>query len=191
MEPVINQTAQITICAEEFLPFGDRMLNQAGTYLDTLKTPGNCDSIVELDLKILGALADTVHVRIFEGETYHIDRFRFKRQGNHLARLSSTVGCDSLVSIQLDYYPIFIPTAFSPNGDGNNDFFTVFSEDGLIEKASFTIFDRWGNKIYQGTRWDGQQAGNLLRTGVFIYVLNITMDDGIERQFKGSVMLIR
>ena len=190
-EPVIKQTARITICEEDFQPFGNRMLNQSGTYLDTLKSKDNCDSVVQLELKVLGTLADTVYVQIFEGETYHIDRFRFKRAGNHLARLNSAIGCDSLVLVELDYYPIFIPTAFSPNGDGNNDVFTVFSGDGLIEAANFVIYDRWGGKVYEGPGWDGQQAGNLLRPGVFIYVLNITMDDGIERQFSGSVTLVR
>ncbi|GAB5553435.1 MAG: hypothetical protein Sapg2KO_30260 [Saprospiraceae bacterium] len=190
-EPFITQTANVTICQEDFLPFGDRLLNEPGTYLDTLKSVENCDSIVSLNLKVLGALADTVQVQIFEGETYHIDRFRFRREGDHLITLDSDLGCDSLVLIQLEYFPIFIPSAFSPDGDGVNDRFSVFSENGWIESADFIIYDRWGAKVYEGPAWDGQMNGERLRPGVFVYVLNVTMNDGITRQFSGSVTLVR
>lgn len=190
-EPIITQTANVTICQENFLPFGDRMLNEPGAYLDTLKSADNCDSIVSLNLKVLGKLADTVQVKIFEGEAYNIDRFRFKREGDYLITLNSALGCDSLVLIQLEYFPIFIPSAFSPNGDGVNDRFTVLSENGLIESTNFIIYDRWGAKVYEGADWDGQMKGELLRPGVFVYVLNVTMNDGVERQFSGSVTLVR
>ena len=101
--------------------------------------------------------------------------------------LESSLGCDSLVLLDLDFYDVFIPTAFSPNDDGINDLFKVFGGDDLDEVISLEIFDRWGNHHFTGKEWDGLPA-NL---GVFVYVVQLRMKDGKERTFTGSVVLTR
>ncbi len=71
------------ICKEDTYPFGNQLLNQSGIYVDTFKSVNNCDSIVRLDLRILGRDADTVRAQIFEGEVYNVDRFKFKKEGDY------------------------------------------------------------------------------------------------------------
>ena len=62
-----------------------------------------------------------------------------------------------------------------------------------------TIYDRYGMLVYNGTNelenngmgWDGRLNGTLLEQGVYTYVTTLEMDDGLVRQFSGSVMLFR
>ena len=189
--PVENNSVVTTICEGESYPFGDQLLSTSGHYLDTFKTIFNCDSIVDLNLEVLGIEADSVSVKIFEGETYKIGSDRLTKEGDYLTHLISSKGCDSLVYVQLTYYHVFIPNIFSPNGDGINDIFSVMSADDQIEKSTFSIFDRWGNQIFNGSEWDGRSREHFANPGVYPYIASIKMSDGIERRFSGSITLIR
>lgn len=159
--------------------------------MDTFKSVNNCDSIVFLELKVLGTLADSVQAQIFEGETYRFNDQNFRREGEHLLTLESSLGCDSLVLLLLDYYDVYIPNTFSPNSDGINDRFSIYSARGLISNIDLTIYDRWGGKVATGPEWDGRENGSPVDPGVFIYVAKIQMSDGIERQFSGAVTVIK
>lgn len=189
--PILSNPVSKTICNEEVYPFGDRILDESGTYVDTFKSVNNCDSIVFLDLKILGTLADTLSVRIFAGESYQYEGNRFRQEGDHLINLESTLGCDSLVLLQLDYYHVFVPNVFSPNNDGVNDVFKVFSEQGLVQSSKLVIFDRWGAQIYSGDQWDGSYNGDYALPGVYTYFAQLIMESGLEHQLSGSVTVIR
>ncbi|MEZ5043601.1 MAG: gliding motility-associated C-terminal domain-containing protein [Saprospiraceae bacterium] len=189
--PFFTETVNKTICEESVYAFGNQILSETGIYVDTFKTAENCNNIVTLNLKVLGTLADTVSAKIFEGETYEIDKHRFNRAGDHLVTLTSSLGCDSLVLLQLSYYDIFIPNAFSPNQDGLNDRFSVLGGEEFIESIDLNIFDRWGAQVYRGVGWDGRQNGTFVNAGVFVYLVKIRMIDGIERQFAGSVTVLR
>ena len=95
--------------------------------------------------------------------------------------------------------PFFIPNAFTPNSDGDNDFFVPITYyNGVLDEYRFEVFDRWGNMIFAteelNTGWDGNFQGTPLETGV--YVLNITYNEikgeqKFVRNFNGSVNLIR
>ncbi len=91
---------------------------------------------------------------------------------------------------------LFIPNAFSPNGDGANDRLRVL---GNANKIEFKVFDRWGEMVYSytggemplGTGWDGTYKGKALDNAVFVYFANVVLPDGKEVQLKGNVSLIR
>ena len=189
--PVFTEDISRTICEEDVYEFGDRQLTEPGIYVDTFRTAENCKNVVTLNLKVLGELADTVKAKIFEGERYSIDKFSFNQAGNHLITIPSAIGCDSLVLLELDFFKVYFPNVFSPNFDGLNDIFKVEGEQGLIQAIELSIFDRWGNLVFEGAEWDGSTKGNILDAGVFIYVAELIMSDGIERQFSGEVTLIK
>jgi gliding motility-associated-like protein len=132
-----------------------------------------------------------VEAKIFKGETFHIGNHSFTEEGAYVAHLQSSNGCDSLVHLQLSYYEVFIPNVFSPNGDGINDDFIISGKDDFIEKTTIHIFDRWGNQIFNGPQWNGKSKEKEAPSGVYSFVAIIKMNDGIDRQFKGSVTLIR
>jgi gliding motility-associated-like protein len=87
----------------------------------------------------------------------------------------------------------YVPNAFSPNGDGNNDLFMVYGEG--IKAIDFKIFNRWGEKVYETTSqyggWDGTYKGIMQNPGVYSYSVTITYLDDKEVNRKGSITLIR
>jgi len=86
----------------------------------------------------------------------------------------------------------WIPTAFSPNGDGHNDVFMVGIQISALE---LIVFDRWGNKLYQttsfGQGWDGTIAGKQAEVGVYVFWAKISFTDGEEIFSKGYLTLLR
>lgn len=91
-----------------------------------------------------------------------------------------------------------LPTAFSPNGDGNNDRFYV--RGGGIEKSHLKIFNRWGQMVFESVDapanqeaygWDGTYKGKEQEMEVYAFVLEVTYIDGSTAQRKGNVTLIR
>ncbi len=87
-----------------------------------------------------------------------------------------------------------LPTGFSPNGDGRNDFLRPIVGSDV---ASFTlyIYDRWGNRILQSSdpllSWRGDFNGQMLNSGVYAYVIEVMYKDGSTETLSGNVTLIR
>ncbi len=95
-----------------------------------------------------------------------------------------------------DPFTLFIPSAFSPNGDGVNDKFT-FKMSG-ISRMYMEIYNRWGEIVYSSANpydgWDGshQNRGEILPPGVYTYIFIGTIKDGgKEHVAKGHVTLLR
>jgi gliding motility-associated-like protein len=88
---------------------------------------------------------------------------------------------------------IFIPNAFTPNGDGTNDLFRVRSE--LIIQLEMRIFNRWGEKVFQTSQldsgWDGTYQGKILSPDVFGYFVEATCYNGEKFVKKGNVTLLQ
>ncbi len=88
---------------------------------------------------------------------------------------------------------VFVPNAFTPNGDGRNDQFFVFGQ-GIVD-MTLQIHDRWGSLVFEtndtSIGWDGTHAGEQLNSAVFYYYLNTTFVDGDVRQKTGDITLIR
>jgi gliding motility-associated-like protein len=91
---------------------------------------------------------------------------------------------------------IYIPTAFSPNGVGNqdNDVYQIIVGKN-IESIGFKVFDRWGNLMFESTnklfKWDGTYKGKPLNTGVYAYIVDVTYEGGTTKQLTGNITLIR
>jgi len=88
---------------------------------------------------------------------------------------------------------VFIPDAFSPNGDGQNDVFLVYGK--CITALSMQIYDRWGNKVFETTNlttgWDGNYNGSMMNTGTYIYQASYTLNSGVTDKVKGNLILMR
>lgn len=91
---------------------------------------------------------------------------------------------------------IYVPNAFSPNGDGVNDLFQVYPKPGSFQSVSFQIYDRWGGLIYSsepylsprsGIGWDGGNAA----VSVYLCKVEVILGDGRIRSFGRSFQLIR
>ena len=88
---------------------------------------------------------------------------------------------------------IYIPNAFSPNGDKEND--VLFVRGQLIEGMIFRVFDRWGEMVFESTNrnygWDGTFRGKAMDPDVYDYYLKVICIDGIESIIKGNVTLLK
>jgi gliding motility-associated-like protein len=88
---------------------------------------------------------------------------------------------------------IFIPNAFTPNNDGNNDEFFVRANS--ITEVYLAVYNRWGQKVFETNNlnqgWDGTFNGMPLEPDVFGYYLEIECFNGFKQFKKGNVALIR
>jgi gliding motility-associated-like protein len=88
---------------------------------------------------------------------------------------------------------VYIPTAFSPNGDGINDELKVLIKDGTL--SSFSIFNRFGNNVFTttdiNTNWRGEQNKDRNDVGTYYYVLSYKDFNGAEQQIQGDIALIQ
>ncbi|NND06125.1 MAG: gliding motility-associated C-terminal domain-containing protein, partial [Saprospiraceae bacterium] len=115
----------------------------------------------------------------------------------------SRQGCikrDSALIRVSDRLGLFIPNAFTPNGDNTNDFAEVFSGNNIEQILAFEIFDRWGNNVFsafnfepgsQEGRWDGTYRGQELNPGVFVYQIKALDIRGRSKVKTGDLVLLR
>ncbi len=195
--PVESSIVSPIICPDEAFSFNGKVFTQQGIYTETIRSVNNCDSVVTIYVTVAENQQTQVNAKVFEGETYKVGQFNFYNEGNYEATLKTQYGCDSLVQLNLSYYKVFIPNAFSPNDDGVNDYFTILGNNDLKQISSFKVFNRWGEVVYaidkaaflSEVKWDGRNSGTLSPEGIYLYVATLIMDDDIERTVQGSFLL--
>jgi gliding motility-associated-like protein len=126
--------------------------------------------------------------------------------GMYSVEMESLFGClgtDSvyikLTSDEISSNYIFIPNAFSPDGDGLNDTFMAIATSDYIQKFHMLIFDRWGGQIFESNDifvgWDGTKHGTPLPGGMYTYKITYSiypsLGDYSEQVRFGTVMLVR
>ncbi|TXF89118.1 gliding motility-associated C-terminal domain-containing protein [Neolewinella aurantiaca] len=127
------------------------------------------------------------------GEVCYEIRATFRPEGAATAEtyvFSSNTDCITPVS------EVFVPNAFSPNGDGINDVFRPFFSP-LPAEADYEllVFDRWGALVFESNvpleGWDGSYRGKLMTNGVFVYSLRYQAREGLVYTRSGTVNLLR
>jgi len=95
--------------------------------------------------------------------------------------------------------PVHIASAFSPNGDGNNDLLMVHGRPGT-KVLSFRVYDRWGEQLYQAndfdvndeqTGWNGYFGSDAMNPGVYIWTIEVEHIDGDREGLSGQTTIIR
>ena len=88
-----------------------------------------------------------------------------------------------------------MPNAFSPNGDGINDVYRAKSSYQSIVEFKATIFNRWGQKLYEWSDpaggWDGKYKGRDVAQGVYFVMVKAKGADGRQFNIKSDVNLLR
>ena len=88
-----------------------------------------------------------------------------------------------------------VPNAFTPNGDAANDVFEPLFFGGAAEVLSFSVYNRWGQKVFESTpdkkAWDGKQNGKDASSDVYVYSLKVRFGNGDEESRSGEVTLLR
>lgn len=98
----------------------------------------------------------------------------------------------ALVELQLSP-AVYVPDAFSPNGDGTNDFFEL--KGRFIKGIDLAVFNRWGEPVFHSTDmkdlWDGKVNGGDATIGTYAYTLEVTGQKGEVIKHKGTITLVR
>jgi gliding motility-associated-like protein len=117
----------------------------------------------------------------------------------YTVKVSNAAGCSDYASVRVKVFRvapgIYVPTAFSPNGDGLNDFFKVRAL-GLKSLEVFRVFNRFGQLLFTDTKfesagWDGTFKGNSQDPATYIWYAEGTDYRGQKIQKKGYVVLVR
>jgi gliding motility-associated-like protein len=120
----------------------------------------------------------------------------------YLIRITSPAGCITVDTqlvkltpvVQFQTPDIFVPKAWSPNGDGHNDLLFPFLVN-ITELKYFRIYDRWGQKVFEtnsnGKGWDGVYNGKQQLPDVYTWVIEAVGVDGKTIRRSGNAVLLR
>ncbi|WP_143306135.1 PKD domain-containing protein [Chitinophaga vietnamensis] len=203
-----------TICDGKVqqLPDGNTA-TKAGVYTSTLVSFTGCDSIVIMHLSVqyppLAKLPpDTC---VFNGSSTIITpgiglgaylwqdgstsaAYTITKPGTYTVAVSNDCGTTTAsTTATACVAELFLPNAFTPNGDGRNDIFRPVNFHGQ-QVLEFRIFNRWGEEVFytkeNGKGWNGRCNGILQDAGTYLYLLRFIGIDGKEHLMKGPTTLI-
>ncbi len=123
---------------------------------------------------------------------------RATNYGIYTVSVTSDNGCTTSDSITIAKSCFMdIPNAFTPNGDGNNDYFfprQIHSQQ--LKRFRMQVFSRWGQLLFEttsldGRGWDGRFNGNEQTEGTYVYYIEAIFTELQQEQYKGNVTLLR
>jgi gliding motility-associated-like protein len=181
-----------------------------------ISTPGKCITtepfLVSGTLNKINMPADTVLcdnnalvlAPAMDGITFSIngvaaDEVTITREGSYSITATDNFGCQRTFNVNVVQQKctdcdIYIPSAFTPNGDGLNDVFKAKSYCNFSE-FDLQIFNRWGEKVFEShnsdTGWDGTYLGSKMLSGIYVYFISYSTASHIANTAKGTVALIR
>lgn len=212
-------TQTSSICSDQsFTLPNNQVVNSAGTYVTTIPNHVNCDSVITTILTVtpkptnfLGNDTTLCNNGFFEidasmsGATYLwndnsiFPKRTISEKGVYILQITLPP-CAPALDTQLVFAcacNVFVPNAFTPNGDGKNDLFKpTFNCITPPENYSLHIYNRWGNMIFytklQDDGWDGTYLGSKEDGGTYFYYIKyIDPNTGKESNFNGDVTLMR
>lgn len=91
------------------------------------------------------------------------------------------------------------PNVFSPNRDGRNDFFNIFANKAAVGIEELLIYDRWGNKVYEGQPqlntvtegWNGLFKDQPVENGTYVWMAKVLFLDGVVKTYSGDVTVVK
>ena len=194
-----------------------------GCQIDTTKTLKQPAKInVDLGKDTTISLGETVFIEAFTNlSPLEIDKIRWNDfvvptcptclqtlvrptfSTGYLLYLTDKTGCtnfDVKTVFVRDTLPVFVPTTFSPNDDGINDYFTIFTNGKILNIKQLRIFDRWGNLLFEGNNiiandpqqgWDGKYKNTPQAVDIYVFYAEIELWDKTVKPIKGEIMLLR
>ena len=161
---------------------------------------GNDTALCFYKKLILNVLTESATYRWQDGST--LAEYPVAFAGIYNVFVSNRCGL-SFGSIVVDYkncHSVYVPTAFSPNGDGVNDVFMIFDGTNVRQIKRFAVFDRWGSQVFSAMEfkpndaafgWNGEHRGQPLSADVYVWYAEIEFADGEILVKKGDVTLMR
>lgn len=122
------------------------------------------------------------------------DHYIVKKPGLYSVTVTNACGtANAQVIVTKGVCGVYFPTAFTPNGDGKNDYFKILTNLSF-EKYDLAVYNRYGQKVFESTNpsvgWDGTYKGAMLAETTFVWYCTFKRQDK-EVSMKGTVILIR
>lgn len=182
-----------TICEGDLFILNQIAISVPGTYYDTMSNSEDCELITEYQVDFIPTYdGDTIHVHLEEGQAYTWLGKQYIRDGLYEIIPTSPSNCYGLhyLEIESSSNQIFIPNAISPNGDGLNDFLTIYGLENY-KVVQFDIFDRWGGLRYRTldtVHWTATKD----EIGVYLYLGRFeNIKTGKFHTKSGTIYLIK
>lgn len=215
---VMDTVAKVSLCEGKTYTLPDGYAaKDSGTYYISYKTSKGCDSIAFYHVTVTKNPASLTlsGERCLEGKdsvvlkatggfaaynwmnvTGKDSLYTIKRPGLYWVGTSNGCGAkrDSIEVFAKCEFAVYMPNAFTPNGDGLNDRFRVppSNQNKLVR---LQIFNRWGGKVFEtadaAKGWDGRWKGKDQPTGVYVYFLSMETLNRKPLTQRGTVTLIR
>jgi gliding motility-associated-like protein len=214
----LSATIDTSICwGRKYMAEG-KWQSTGGTYYDTIMMQHGCIKIVTTHLSvkpevIVNIGKDTcvvkgntmeLHAHVVGAEDYtwtggsHDSLLTVGSPGIYWVKVTVNK-CEGLDTVQVnkcpEFFSFYLPNAFTPNGDGINDFFVPTGKN--IGSFHMLIYNRWGQLLFEtsdpGQGWDGTYNNEYCETGIYIYIVNYSNVDfpGEEIKNSGSFTLVR
>ncbi|MCB0525634.1 MAG: gliding motility-associated C-terminal domain-containing protein [Lewinellaceae bacterium] len=206
----------LTICDGESIIINGVRYSGEGVVTDTIISSGEgCDTIrintLYQDVPQPFLPADTVICyedvillnspfnQTYWNGTGPSESYSVREPGLVIAQVENENGCiwkdTILINNCCSDHNVYVPNIFSPNEDGINDEFCLYTIDACSD-VRFRVYDRWGELVFESKGvddcWDGTFRGKSMENGVYIWVAQIFSDKSQSREIlKGSVTLIR
>lgn len=235
VHPTYNIEEDYILCPGEFIDVNGEMIQETGSYLFELMSVNGCDSnvVINIDVKTNPVflpiekeviLGERVSIRpmadlglidtMFWKPSPNIEIINQAEVSQNLLPLQTgfitlqsidTFGCvwmDSTLVRVTKPYILYTPNAFTPNGDGRNDYFRPYLGADIFMINSFVIVNRWGDSVFDVSPvlnefftdqmgWNGMDSGSEAESGVYMYAIEVEFIDGVVRQFSGDFTLIK
>jgi gliding motility-associated-like protein len=170
---------------------------EAPLYVQFTSNPSNLDPAATIEWHITNTSADINVTRYEENTTY-----TFTAAGKNQITLNVVLDGEIIetksINITISDSHLEMPNAFSPNGDGINDYFQAKTNSKSIIEFHAYIFNRHGQKLYDWTDWqnersgwDGTHHGHPVKDGVYFVYVKALGADGTEYNIRRDVNLLR
>ncbi|MEO1012819.1 MAG: T9SS type B sorting domain-containing protein, partial [Bacteroidota bacterium] len=154
-------------------------------------------ALEQRELNVITALASggkEGYFFTFNGEaTYEDNTFRITQSDTYTVTVTDENGCMATAEIEMAFIDIEIPNFFTPNGDGQNDYWAPRNMEAFPEILT-VIFDRYGREVYQvrlgDNPWDGAYQQTDLPSGDYWYIMKLNGEKD-QREFVGHFTLYR
>jgi len=176
----VNTIPSVTVCCNTTVVYG-----QSVTLAVSSGTNTSANWMPNADLSCTACFNPTVNS---------------KTSAWYYVTVTDTNGCQKMDSVWIYIKnkcgDIFIPNAFSPNGDNENNILYIKTQNSAcIQSMVFDIYDRWGVKVFESidinTGWDGKHKGKEYDSDVFAFQFQATLIDGTVISKKGNISLIK
>lgn len=204
----VAATTAVAICPNTAYttPLGTYTINQDTTITERYVAANGCDSLQTTAFTVFPTTPTDTLVELAAPGVFStaLADYFIGSDTTITEPYTTATGCESLRTYRISLPPetavptntYYLPTAFSPNGDRTNDYFTIYGAPGAFVVERFEIFDRWGGMVFRSENFAPGDAatawyGEAQPVGIYIVSLTLRWPDGSKETIRKAVHLMR